>query len=153
MTNCFLCYFDLFQAILLYCISVFICQDNQRVKFMAYTCGLDSLPVRFKINFLEPCWVCAPPWNAIPSVLLVFVQIPFLLIVYKFVLRRGVFNCIQGIFQPYFLLQFYLLFYSILMSSRNYNFYTFRYFIESSKVCKKPRYNSLRNKCLVFDIY
>ena len=70
--------------------------------FMAYTCGWGSLPVRFKINFLEPCWVCTPPRNVMPSVLLVFVQRPFLVIVYKFVLRRVVFNCIQGIFQHYF---------------------------------------------------
>ena len=61
---------------------------------MAYTCGWDSLPVRLKINFLEPRWVCVPPLNAIPSILLVFVWRPFLLIVYKFVVRRVVFNCI-----------------------------------------------------------
>ena len=42
-----------------------------------------------KIDFLKPCWVCA-----MPSILLVFVQRPFLLIVYKFVLRRVVFNYI-----------------------------------------------------------
>ena len=34
------------------------------------------------------------PWNAIPSILLVFVWRPFLLIVYKFVVRRAIFNCI-----------------------------------------------------------
>ena len=61
---------------------------------MAYTCGWGSLQVRFKINFLESCWVCAPPQNVMPSILLVSVQGPFSLIVYKFVLRRVVFNCI-----------------------------------------------------------
>ena len=59
---------------------------------MAYTCGWGSLSFRFKINFMEPCWVCAQPRNAMPSVLLVFVYRPFLLIVYKFVLRRVAFN-------------------------------------------------------------
>ena len=29
----------------------------------------------------------------------------------------------------------------------------FGFFFESSKVWKKPKYNSLRNKCLIFDIY
>ena len=61
---------------------------------MAYTSGWDSLPVRFNINFLEPCWVCTPPQNAIPSVFLVFALRPFLLTAYKFVVRRVVFNCI-----------------------------------------------------------
>ena len=65
---------------------------------MAYNYGWDLLPVRFKINFLESCWACAPPRNAIPSILLVFVWRPFLLIVYKFIARRVVFNCLQGIF-------------------------------------------------------
>ena len=65
---------------------------------MAFTCGWGSLPIRFKINFLEPCWVRAPPRNAIPSILLVFVQRTFLLNVYKFILRSVVFNCIWGIF-------------------------------------------------------
>ena len=60
---------------------------------MAYTSGWDSLPVKFKINFLDLCWVCAPPRNAIPLIL-VFVWRLFLLIVYKFVVRRVVFNCI-----------------------------------------------------------
>ena len=120
---------------------------------MAYTCGWGSLQVRFKINFLEPCWVCAPLRNVIPSILLIFVQRPFLLIVYKFVLRRVVFNCIQEIFQHYFLLQFYLFFYSNLISFQIYTFYPFHYFIESQKVWKKPKYNSLRNKCLACNIY
>ena len=53
---------------------------------MAYTCGWGSLSFRFKIDFMEPCWVCAQPRNAMPSILLVFVYRPFLLIVYKFVI-------------------------------------------------------------------
>ena len=61
---------------------------------MAYNCGWESLPVRFKINFLEPCRVCASPRNDIPSIFLVFVWRPFLLVVYKFAVRRIVFNCI-----------------------------------------------------------
>ena len=65
---------------------------------MAYTYEWDSLPVRFKINFLKPCWLCAPLRNVMPSILLVFVERPFLLIVYKFVLRHFVFNCIKEIF-------------------------------------------------------
>ena len=65
---------------------------------MAYTCGWGSLPVRFKINFLKPCYVCDPPQNALTSILLEFVKKPFLLTVYKSVLRRAVFNCIKGIF-------------------------------------------------------
>ena len=60
---------------------------------MAYICGWDSLPVRFKINFPGPCWVCAPPRNAM-SILLVFVRRPFSLIAYTFVVRGTVFNCI-----------------------------------------------------------
>ena len=91
-----------FQAILLYYIFVFIFQNSKQVNFMVYICGWGSLPVRFKIRFLEPCWVCAPPRNVMTSVLLVFVQRSFLLIAYKFVLKRVVFNCIQGIFQHYF---------------------------------------------------
>ena len=46
---------------------------------------------------------------------------------------------------------FYLLFYSILISFQIYTFYAFRYFIETSKVWKKPKYNSLRSKFAVFD--
>ena len=84
--------------------------------FVAYTCGWGSLPVRFKINFLEPCWVFAPPGKSMPSVLLVFVQRLFLLIVYKLVLRCVVFNCLQGMFQYYFRLQFYLFMYFIYFS-------------------------------------
>ena len=102
---------------------------------MAYTCGWDSLPVRFKVNFLELCWVCAPPRDAIPSILL-YHQ-----------------NAILSIFEDYFLLQFYLFFYSILISFQICTFYTFGYSIESSKVWKKPKYNSLSNKCLIFDIH
>ena len=64
------------------------------VKFMAYTYGWGSLPVRFKINFLGPCWVYAPLRNVMPSILLAFVWRPYLVTVYKFVLRRVVFNCI-----------------------------------------------------------
>ena len=41
----------------------------------------------------------------------------------------------------------------ILTSFQIYTFYTFRYFIESSKVWKKQKYNSFRNKCLIFHIY
>ena len=44
--------------------------------------------VKFKINFLEPCWVCAPPRNVMPSILVVFVSRQFLVIAYKFALRR-----------------------------------------------------------------
>ena len=44
--------------------------------------------------------------------------------------------------QHYFLLQFYLFFYFILISFQIYNFYTFCYFIESLKVWKNPKYNS-----------
>ena len=77
-------------------ISLFslILLSYQRVKFMAYTCGWGSLQVRFKINLLEPCWMSVPPQNVMPSILLVFVKRQFLLIVYKFVLRRVVFNCV-----------------------------------------------------------
>ena len=42
-------------------------------------------------------------------------------------------------------LQFYLFFYSILISFHIYTFYTFRYFIESSKVWKNPQYNLFGN--------
>ena len=69
---------------------------------MAYTCGWESLPVRLKINFLESYWVCAPSQNSMPSILLILVKRPFLLTVYKFVLRRVVINCISGIFYHYF---------------------------------------------------
>ena len=60
---------------------------------MENTCGCDSLPVNFKINFFNPCWVCVPPQNVISSVLLGFVAIPFLLTVYKFVLGRVIIIC------------------------------------------------------------
>ena len=114
---------------------------------MAYICEWGSLPVRFNIHFLEPYWVCLPPRNALPSILLAFVQRPFSLIVHNFILRR-VFNCIQGTLQRY--LQFYLFFYSILISFQIYIFYALRYFIQSSKVQKKPKYNSFRNKSRIY---
>ena len=65
---------------------------------MANTCGWDSLPFKLQIDFLKPCWMCAPPQNVVPSILLAFVWKPFLLIVYKFVLSCAAFNCIYEIF-------------------------------------------------------
>ena len=50
-------------------------------------------------------------------------------------------------------LQFYLFFFLILISLQSYTFYTFCYFLESSNVWKKPNYDSLKNKCLVFGVY
>ena len=48
----------------------------------------------------------------------------------------------------YFLLEFYLFFYSILIGFQIYTFYNFRYFIKSLKVWKKSMYNFGINKCL-----
>ena len=87
--------------------------------------------------------MCTPPWNSMPSILLVFIQRPFFLVAYKLALRRIVFNCIQGIFQHYFLLQFNLFFHLISISFQIYTFQAFRCFIESWKVWKKPKYNLL----------
>ena len=119
-------YFNLLLR-LFYCIIslLFMFQDNQRVKFMANTYGWDSLPVKFKIDFLKLCWVCAPSRNVRSQIFADFFLTPFLLIVYKFVLSRVVFNYIQRIFQYYFLLQFCLFFYSILISFHIYNFILF----------------------------
>ena len=64
---------------------------------MAYTWGWDLIPSRFKIKVLKAYWVRAPQWGGIPSVLLVFVWRPFLLIAFKFDLRCVVFNSIKTI--------------------------------------------------------
>ena len=61
---------------------------------MANTCGCGSLPVRFKVHDVKPCWVSSPRWNAMPSLLPEFLKGPFLLIAYKFTLSRVVFNFI-----------------------------------------------------------
>ena len=67
---------------------------------MAYNCGWDSLPVRFKINFLEPCRVCASPRNDIPSIFLVFVWRPFLFVcfyhvTYEFESESTLYSCLN----------------------------------------------------------
>ena len=59
----------------------------------------------------------------------------------------------NGIFCCSFIYSFIC--YSFICSFQIYTFCTFCYFIESSKVWKKPKYNFLFNinkKCLVFDI-
>ena len=88
----------------------------QQVKFMADICRWDSLTFRFKIHCLRSCWVCAPPQKSMSSILLISFKRPLLWIVCKFFLSCVVFNYIQGIFSHCLLLQFYLFFYSILIS-------------------------------------
>lgn len=126
-------------AILLYYIFFFIFQDHRRVQFMA------------NINCTSISW--SSPWNVMSSILFKTVQRQFLLFVYKFLLSLAVCSCIQEIFQQYFLLQFYLFFYSILISFQVYGFYTFRYLIASSKVWEIPKYISCTYECLVFDVF
>ena len=53
----------------------------------------------------------------------------------------------------YIYIYIYNIYIYIYIKNKIFRFGFFQTFEESSKVWKKPNYNSLRNKCLVSDIY
>ena len=110
-----------------------MCSSTDRDQF----CLWESISL-MEINFA--CLTCHQFY-------LNFTQKTFLLIVSKFVVRRVVFNFVEGIFQQYFLLQFYLFVYSFII---NFQIIRFCYFIELSKIWKKLTYNFKRNINVVF---
>lgn len=127
---------------------------------MANIYGWDLLPLRVWIFVLKPFQVFALPRKFFPLVLFELVWRPFLLIAFK-LFQVVLFQLYIGnILVFLFIAVLFILFiFFILISfhfhqfNQIYNLYTFRCFIESSKVWKKLKPDSWRNKCLAFYLY